>query len=398
MRNRAIYNKIDNYKAAEETRKAGLYPYFREIISEQDTEVYLMGGKKVLMLGSNSYMGLTNHPEVKKAAEDATRKYGTGCAGSRFLNGTLDIHQQLEEELAKYVGKDAALLFSTGFSVNQGVIATLCGRHDHIIMDQYDHASIIDGARLSGSTLSRYKHNNMEDLESALYSIPEEKGKFIVVDGIFSMDGDIAKLPEIVELAERYSAVVMVDDAHSIGVIGENGSGTASHFGLTDKVDLIMGTFSKSLASVGGFVASDHQTIDFLKHNSRALIFSASMPPAMAAAALAALHIIIREPERRVKLWENTKMMAEGLKEMGYDIGPSETPVIPVLIGDMERVFVMCKMLEEEGIFVNPVIAPAVPANACLIRISLMANHTEEQILFALDKMKLVGRELRVIE
>ncbi len=397
MRNKAIFNKVDSYTRSEEAKKAGVYPYFREIISEQDTEVYLIGNRKVLMLGSNSYMGLTNHPEVKKASQEAIEKYGTGCAGSRFLNGTLDIHRELEEELAEFVGKDAALLYSTGFSVNQGVIATLTGRHDHVILDSLNHASIIDGARLSMAKVHRYRHNDMVELERVLKSIPEEKGKFIVADGVFSMDGDIADLPRMVELAQKYNAVVMMDDAHSLGVLGHNGRGTADHFGLTDKVDLIMGTFSKSLASIGGFVASDHKTIEFLRHHSRALIFSASMAPASAASALAALRIIKREPERLEQLWENTKMMKEGLEALGYDTGLSETPVLPVMIGDVENVFVMCKMLEDEGVFINPVIPPAVPANESLIRISLMATHTKEQIDFALGKLESIGKKLGVI-
>lgn len=397
MRTKAIFDRADGYQRAIIARSEGVYPYFREIMSEQDTEVYLKGGKKVLMLGSNSYMGLTNHPEVKDAAIAAIKKYGTGCAGSPFLNGTLDIHKELEHALAEFVEKEAALIYSTGFQVNQGVIGTMTGRHDFIFLDSLNHASIIDGARLSLATLKRYRHNDMEDLERALASVPREKGKFIVADGIFSMDGDILKLPELVNIAEKYEAVVMVDDAHSLGVLGKGGRGTANHFGLNDKVDLIMGTFSKSLASIGGFIASDAQTIEFLKHHSRSLIFAASMPPASAASALAALRIIKREPERVAKLWRNTEIMREGLKALGYNTGLSETPVIPFFIGADEKAFVMCKRLEEEGIFINPVINPAVKKNEALIRVSLMANHTEAQIHFALEKFKNIGKELGII-
>ncbi|MFH1139608.1 MAG: aminotransferase class I/II-fold pyridoxal phosphate-dependent enzyme [Pseudomonadota bacterium] len=375
----------------------GLYPYFRQITSEQDTEVILKGNKKVLMLGSNSYMGLTNHPEIKEAAQAAVRKYGTGCAGSRFLNGTLDIHEELEGELAAWVGKEAAVLFSTGFLVNVGVISTIPNRHDYIIMDKYDHASIIDGARLSSAKSIRYPHNDMEKLDKMLADLPGECGKFIVADGIFSMEGDIVKLPELVRLAEKYDAALMIDDAHALGVLGRRGSGTADHFGLTDQVDFIMGTFSKSLASIGGYIATDRQTIDYLKHHSRAIIFVASLPPASAASALAALKIIQREPERIAQLWKNTAMMREGLQSLGFDTGKSETPVIPVHIGELFQLFKLNRRLEEEGLFINPVVPPAVPPNDCLIRISLMATHTEKQIEFALDKLGKVGKEFGVI-
>ncbi len=397
MRNNSIFKKIDSYTISFQGKKVGLYPYFREITSEQDTEVILKGNKKVLMLGSNSYLGLTNHPEVKEAATEAIKKYGTGCAGSRFLNGTLDIHEELERELAHWVGKEAALLFSTGFQVIQGIIATVLDRHDHIVMDSYNHASIVDAAKLSMAGINRYPHNDMEKLEKILLRIPGDKAKFIVVDGIFSMEGDIVKLPELVALAEKYDAAVMIDDAHAIGVLGKDGSGTASHFGLTNKVDFIMGTFSKSLASIGGFVAADKQSIEFLKHHSRALIFSASMPPASAASVLKALEIIKREPERIERLWKNTEMMREGLNSLGFDTGLSETPIIPIHIGDIIVLLKMCKRLEEEHIFVNPVIPPAVRPNDCLLRISLMATHTESQINFALEKLKAIGKELKVV-
>jgi len=397
MRNSAIYDKIDNFTAAQEIKSQGIYPYFREITTEQSTDVYLKSGKKVLMLGSNSYMGLTNHPEVKKAAIDAIEKYGTGCAGSRFLNGTLDIHTELEIELAEFVGKEAALLYSTGYQVNLGVITTVPTRHDHIILDSYNHASIIDASRLSAAKVHRYNHSDMADLEKILSSIPYEKGKFLISDGIFSMEGDIAQLDKIILLAEKYNASVMIDDAHATGVIGKNGRGTSNHFGLTNKVDIIMTTFSKSLASIGGFVAADKQTIDFLKHHSRPLIFSASMPPASAASALAALRILKREPERLARLWNNTTSMRNGLKSLGFQTGISETPVIPIYIGQQEKVFLICKALENEGLFVNPVIPPAIPKNNALIRISLMATHTKDHIEFALKKMAKVGKEFGVI-
>jgi len=398
VRTKSIFDKCDAYQRTIIAKKEGYYSYFKVITSEQDTEVYLANGKKVLMLGSNSYMGLTNHPEVKEAARQAITKYGTGCAGSPFLNGTLDIHEELSAELAAFVGKESAILYSTGFGVNQGVISSLTGRHDFIFMDVLNHASIIEGARLAHANIKRYKHNDMEDLERLLASVPREKGKFIVADGIFSMDGDILKLPQVIALAEKYEAVVMVDDAHALGVIGPKGDGTAAHFGLTAKTDLIMGTFSKSLASIGGLIAGDEQTMEFLRHHSRALIFSASMPPASAASALAALRIIKREPWRIEKLWKNTTMLREGLQKLGFDTGLSETPVIPFFVGEDMLAFIMRKRLEEEGIFVNPVINPAVPKDKALIRLSLMSNHTEEQIAFALEKIALCGREIGIIQ
>jgi len=391
-----IKQRIQDYKEPEKVMAMGLYPYFRPIESEQDTEV-IIEGKRLLMFGSNSYMGLTNHPKVKEAAARAIQKYGTGCAGSRFLNGTLDIHIECESRIAKFVGKEASLLYSTGFQVNQGVISTLVGRDDYVLLDKLNHASIVDGARLSFGKTLRFKHNDMASLEEALQQMPQEKGKLIVADGIFSMDGDIFDLPTTVKLAEKYHAMIMIDDAHAIGVIGEKGSGTASHFGLTDKVDLIMGTFSKSLASLGGFVASDQATISYLKHHSRALIFSASPTPASVAAVMAALEIIQSEPERTQKLWDNTHRMANGLKAMGYDLGNSTTPILPVLVGEDLKCFQMCRALQDEGVFVNPVITPAVEPGRALLRVSLMATHSSEQIDRALDKFRKVGRRLGVI-
>jgi 8-amino-7-oxononanoate synthase len=392
----SIFDKVIRYNDAETVRGLGLYPYFREIESGQDTEVIIQG-KKVLMLGSNSYLGLTNDPRVKKAAIDAIEKYGTGCAGSRFLNGSLDIHTALEERLAAFVDKEAAVVFSTGFMANLGFIAAVVQRGDYILADRLDHASIIDGANLSFGRLKRFEHNDPSSLEAVLKSIPLEAGKLIVIDGIFSMDGDIADLPRIVPLAEKYNTAVMVDDAHSLGVIGPRGEGTAAHFGLQDRIDAIMGTFSKSLATVGGFIAGNAKLIDFLRHTSRALMFSASLPPASVAAVMKSLDIIEQEPERREALWENTTAMAEGLVDLGYDIGSSNTPVIPILIGGMKKTFRMCIRLQEEGVFVNPVVPPAVPQNRSLIRISLMATHTRQQIDMALSYLKKVGRELNVI-
>jgi 8-amino-7-oxononanoate synthase len=391
-----IRERILGYHDAERVQAMGIYPYFRAIEHEQDTEVIIQG-KRLLMFGSNSYMGLTTHPKVKEAAAKAILKYGTGCAGSRFLNGTLDIHIQCEEKIAKFIGKEAALIYSTGFQVNQGVISTLVGRDDYVLLDKLDHASIVDGAKLSFGKTIRFKHNDMGGLDEALRQLPTDKGKLIVVDGVFSMDGDIADLPTLVRLAEEHHASVMVDDAHAIGVLGERGSGTASHFGLTDRVDMIMGTFSKSLASLGGFVASDQATITYLKHHSRALIFSASPPPSNVAAVMAALDIIQSEPERIQKLWDNTHRMASGLKSMGYDLGNSTTPILPVLVGEDLKCFKMCRALQDEGVFVNPVITPAVEPGRALLRVSLMATHTFEQIDRALEKFEQVGKRLGVI-
>ncbi|MCC9138598.1 aminotransferase class I/II-fold pyridoxal phosphate-dependent enzyme [Pontibacter silvestris] len=382
------------YKAAERAKAEGAYPYFRSIESAQDTEV-IIEGKKVLMFGSNAYLGLTNHPKVKEAATRAIEVYGTGCAGSRFLNGTLDIHLELENRLAEYVGKDAALVFSTGFQVNLGVISSLTGRNDYIILDEFNHASIIDGSRLSFSKVLKYKHNDMKDLEQKLSKLPIDAIKLIVVDGVFSMEGDIVKLPELVALAERYGGSIMVDDAHGLGVIGEQGAGTASHFGLTDQVDLIMGTFSKSFASLGGFIASDHDTIQYLKTHARSLIFSASMSPASVASTIAALDIIQSEPERLEQLWDNTRYAIKLLQEEGLELGPTESPIIPIYIRDNDKTFQVTRVLQDNGVFVNPVVAPAVPADSTLIRLSIMATHTFSQIEEAVTKIshafKLIG-------
>lgn len=389
-----LQQRLARYTVAKEARAAGLYPYFREIGSNQDTEV-IINGKRVMMFGSNSYLGLTNHPKVKEAAKLAVDKYGTGCAGSRFLNGTLDLHVQLENNLAEYFKKDAALVFSTGFQSNLGTISCLTGRNDYILIDELDHASIIDGTRLSFSKVLKFKHNDMESLEKQLSRLPDDAVKLIVVDGIFSMEGDIVKLPQIVELSKKYGGTIIVDDAHSVGVIGQQGSGTASHFGLENDVDFIVGTFSKSLASLGGFVAADHTSIEFMKHHSRALMFSASIPPASAASALAALEIIKDEPERIEKLWDNTNYTIKCLKENEFDIGEAESPIVPIYVRDNTKTFQVTQMLFNEGVFVNPVISPAVPSNSSLLRFSLMATHSHEQIDIAIDKFikarKMIG-------
>jgi 8-amino-7-oxononanoate synthase len=391
-----LQEKIAQFQDANMIREKGLYPYFRPIESGQDTEV-MIDHKRVLMFGSNSYLGLTNHPKIKEASKRAIDKYGTGCAGSRFLNGTLDIHIELENRLAAYVGKPAAVLFSTGFQVNLGVLSCVTGRNDYLILDEYDHASLIDGSRLSFSKVIKYAHNDMSDLERKLSILPEEAVKLIVVDGIFSMEGDIVRLPEIVELADKYGANIMVDDAHSLGVIGHKGAGTASHFGLTDDVDLIMGTFSKSLASLGGFIASDAVTIDYLKHRARSLMFSASMTPGSVASVIAALDIIESEPERIQKLWDNTNYAMKLLLDEGFDLGPTESPILPIYVRDNEKTFLVTKYLQEAGIFVNPVVSPAVPSDSSLLRFSLMATHSFEQIDEAIEKIARAFKEVGVV-
>jgi len=393
--NQKLFDKVNAYQDAVNARAAGIYPYFRPINSAQDTEV-IINGKRVLMFGSNSYLGLTNDPRIKEATKAAIDKYGSGCAGSRFLNGTLDIHIQLEKELAEFVGKDEAIIFSTGFQVNLGVISSLLGRNDYLILDEYDHASIIDGSRLSFARSIKYRHNNMQDLEQKLSNLPVEALKLIVTDGIFSMEGDIVKLPEMVDIADEFGASIMLDDAHSFGVIGEKGAGTASHFGLTDRVDIISGTFSKSLASLGGFLAADKAVIEFLKHHARSLIFSASMTPASAASVLAALDIIESEPERIEQLWANTRYATKLLLDEGFDLGPTETPIIPIYVRDNIKTFNLTCGLQEQGVFVNPVVSPAVPPDSTLIRFSLMATHTFAQIEEALGKLTKLAKELNI--
>ncbi len=391
-----LQKKMNAYIVPQEIKKRGYYPYFNPIESGQDTEVTIKG-KNILMFGSNSYLGLTNHPKTKEAAINAIKKYGTGCAGSRFLNGTIDLHVQLEEALANYVGKEAAIVFSTGFQANLGVVSALTGRHDYVLIDECDHASILDGCRLSFSNIIKFKHHDIDSLDRLLKSLPTDKIKFIVVEGVFSMEGDIVKLPEIVEVAEKYGASIMVDEAHSIGVMGINGSGSVSHFGLTDKVDIIMGTFSKSLASVGGFIAADAATINYLKHNARSLIFSASISPANAASALAALEIIKTEPERIEKLWENTHYARRRLQDFGFDVGKTETPIIPIYVRDDSKTFELAKMLLDDGVFVNAVVSPAVRSDSSLIRFSLMATHTINQIETAIEKLNKAAVKLGIV-
>lgn len=392
-----LQQKLKKFDLPQKIMAAGIYPYFRKIESDQDTEV-VIDGKKVLMFGSNSYLGLTNHPKVKEAAIAATKKYGTGCAGSRFLNGTLDLHLELERRLADFVGKEDAIIYSTGFQVNLGVVSCLTGREDYILWDEMDHASIIEGHRLSYSTKLKYKHNDMASLEKQLQKCAPDKVKLIVMDGVFSMEGDIAKLPEIVALAKKYDASIMVDEAHGIGVLGKNGRGVANHFGLTDDVDLIMGTFSKSFASIGGFIASDNEVINYLRHNSRSYIFSASNTPAATAAVGASLDIMLNEPERIEHLWDLTHFALDGFRQMGCEIGKTETPIIPLFIRDNELTFLIVKELFEKNIFVNPVVSPAVAPQDTLIRFSLMATHTKAQLEYALQAIHDVFKKHGLID
>lgn len=381
-----LQDKLAKYDLPQQIMAKGVYPYFRCIESGQNTEV-MMSGHKVLMFGSNSYLGFTNHPKVIEAAVEATRKYGTGCAGSRFLNGTLDLHLALEKELAEFVGKEEAIIYSTGFQVNLGVVSCVTGRNDYILCDELDHASIVEGRRLSFSTAAKFKHNDMEDLERELQKCNPESIKLIVVDGVFSMEGDMANLPEIVRLKKKYNASIMVDEAHGLGVLGRQGRGTCDHFGVTDDVDLIMGTFSKSLAAIGGFIASDASVINYLRHNSRSYIFSASNTPAATAAARAALHIMKTEPERIQHLWDVTNYALTSFRQLGFEIGNTSTPIIPLYVRDMEKTFQVTTMLFEEGVFVNPVVPPACSPNDTLIRFSLMATHTKEQVDIAIEKL-----------
>jgi 8-amino-7-oxononanoate synthase len=394
-KNMDIFDKCYKFTKAKELMAVGMYPYFRVIESAQDPEVTIKG-RKMIMVGSNNYLGLTNHPKVKEAALGAIRQYGSGCAGSRFLNGTLDIHVRLEEKLAVFIRKEAALVFSTGFQVNLGVISAVTGKDDIIIIDKMDHASIIDGCRLSYGEVRKFRHNDMTDLERILKENLHRK-KIIVVDGVFSMEGDIVNLPEVVALAKKYNARLMVDDAHGIGVLGNTGRGTAEHFGLEKEVDLIMGTYSKSLASIGGFIAGEEKVVHYIKHFARALIFSASPPPASIAAVNAAIEIIENEPERIERLWANTRKMHEGFKTLGFDTCSSETPIIPLLVGDDLLAFKMAMMLQEEGVFANVAVSPAVPSGKALIRTSYMATHTDEHLNKVLKAFEKVGKALGII-
>ena len=392
-----LFKKCYTYDAAKKAKAAGYYPYFHELTSKQDTVVH-MEGKEMIMIGSNNYLGLTSHPEVIQAAVDATLKYGTGVSGSRFLNGTLNLHKTLEKELAEFLNKEDCTIFSTGFQSNLGIISAIAGRNDIIFSDKENHASIYDGTRLSYAEVVRFEHSDMDDLEAKLAKAPDTKGKLIVTDGVFSMSGDIAKLPEIVHLAKKYGARVMVDDAHGFGVMGPHGRGTAEHFGLEKEVDIIMGTFSKSLASLGGYVAAESDVIDFIRHNSRPYIFSAAIPPANTAAALQALRIIKREPERVKALHDISEYMRNGLRAKGIKIRESKTPIIPIFTYTQLRTLVACNILFEQGVYVNPVVPPATPVGECLIRTSYTATHTKEQMDIAIEKIVAVLQSLEGFE
>ncbi|OQX91796.1 MAG: 8-amino-7-oxononanoate synthase [candidate division Zixibacteria bacterium 4484_95] len=392
----SLFNKCYNFTTARDVQKSGYYPYFREISSAPGTEV-IVDGKKVIMIGSNNYLGLTNHPEVIQKIHKIVDKYGSGCTGSRFLNGTLDIHVELEEKLADFMGREAALVFSTGFQTNLGTISTLVGKSEYILIDRSDHASIVDGCRLSFGNTIKYKHNDMDDLKRVIMKIPKESGKLIVTDGVFSMEGDIVKLPRLVQIAKEFNARILIDDAHSMGVLGENGRGTADHFHLEDKVDIIMGTFSKSFASIGGFIVGDEDVIHYIKHFSRPLIFSASLPPAAVAAVLATLEIIKKEPQRRQRLWDITRYMHKEFKTMGFNIGTTQTPIIPVYIGEDMKTFQFWKELTDAGLFTNPIISPAVPPGNGLIRTSYTANHTDQQLEKVLEIFYKTGKKFNII-
>ena len=390
-----IFDKCGTYKDPDKVIEAGVYPYFRMIESQQDP-VVIMDGREVVMCGSNNYLGLTSHPKVKEAAIEAIRKYGTGCAGSRFLNGTLDIHVELEEKLAWFFRKEDALVFATGYQTNLGVLSTVVGRGDVAISDRLNHASIVDGLRLSHGDVKKFKHNDMEDLDRVLEGA-RDRNKMVVVDGVFSMEGDVSPLDQIVALRKKHDFGFMVDDAHGVGVLGKTGRGTAEHFGVEDDVDIIMGTYSKSLATIGGFVVASADIIKYLKHLSRSLIFSASLAPALVAATSTALDIIDQEPERRERLWYNTNRMMEGFKSYGFDIGEAASPIIPVVVGEDMLAFQMALMLQEEGVFSNPVVSPATPPGRALIRTSYMATHTDEHLDRVLEAFVKVGRQLGLI-
>lgn len=392
-----VFQKCEESNRATEARAAGLYAYYRSLDSAQDPIVRRPGGPGLIMLGSNNYLGLANHPEVKKASAEALERYGTGCAGSRLLNGTLAIHEELEERLAFFLGRESVLTFATGFQVNLGVLSALLDRHSTVLLDALDHASLIDGARLGFGRLRKYRHNDMRDLERKLTRCEPHHGKLIAVDAVFSMEGDLATLPDIVRLAERHEARILLDDAHGLGVFGDRGRGVAEHFDVEDRIDLLMGTFSKSLAAVGGFVAGPEHVIDYLRHHARAEIFSAAPPPASAGAVIAALGLVEREPERRQRLWENTRFMKRELALLGFDTGESASPVIPILVGRDETCFAMVGRLEQEGVFANPVVSPAVPPGRAMIRTSYMATHTRDHLERALEVLSRVGRELGVL-
>jgi len=392
----ALLDKCRQFTRAREVQAAGLYPYFKPISESEDTVVVIEGQKR-LMLGSNNYLGLTHHPKVLEAASRALSRYGSGCTGRRFLNGTLDLHEQLEHALAEFTGKESCLVFSTGYQANLGLISGLVGRGEVVYLDKLDHASIVDGAKMSYGDTERFNHGDLAALERKMERGLSGRGAMIVVDGVYSMEGDIADVPGLVRVARKFGAVLAVDDAHSVGVLGPNGDGTAAHFGLTEEVDIIAGTFSKSLASIGGFVAAPESVIHYLRHHCRPLMFTASLPPANPAGGLAALEVLQREPERREHLWANTRRLQEGFRSLGFDIGPTETPIVPVLVGAMEKTFLMWRMLFDAGLFTNPVAPPAVAPTQCRLRTSLMATHTFNQIDYALDTFARIGRELGVI-
>ncbi len=390
-----LLDKCKNFTKAREIQAAGLYPYFKPISKSEDT-VVTIEGKPRIMMGSNNYLGLTHHPKVLEASRNALERYGSGCTGSRFLNGTLDLHEQLETRLASFFGKDGALVLSTGYQANLGLISTLVGRGDVVLIDKLDHASIVDGAKMSYGQTERFAHGNLAQLERLLEK-HTDRGLLVVVDGVFSMEGDIADLPALHALTQRYGAALAVDDAHAVGVLGPHGDGTAAHFGMVDEVDMIVGTFSKSLASIGGFIAGSNEVIHYLKHHARPLIFSASLPPANTAGVIAAHEVMLREPERRDSLWANTLRVQEGMKSLGFEIGPSETPIVPVLIGTMENAFKFWRKLFEAGVFTNPVVPPAVPLSECRLRTSLMATHTDDQIDYVLETFAKLGKEAGIV-
>lgn len=391
-----LQQKLSGFTVPQIAKEKGIYPYFTPISSEQDTEV-IVNGKKVLMFGSNSYLGLTNHPKIKEAAKKAIDKYGSGCAGSPFLNGTLDIHIQLQEELCEFLGKEDAILFSSGFQVNAGVIPCLTTRNDYIIFDDRDHASIMEGKQISFANSYKYKHNNLEDLERILKRCPLDAVKLVVTDGVFSMEGDIAPITDLVELCNKYNASLMVDEAHGLGVLGREGRGSCDHFHQLPNVELVMGTFSKSLASVGGFIASDKETINWLKHNVRPYIFTASISPATTASTLEAIHIMRSEPERQAALWDITKYAYNNFSQLGFEIGNTQTPIIPLYVRDKDKTFMLTQMLLDLGIFVTPVIPPAVPSKDTLIRMAFMATHTRQQVDFAVDKIYTCFKQLNIL-
>ena len=392
----ALFDKCRNFTAAREVQAAGMYPYFKAITESDDTEV-VIEGKKRLMLGSNNYLGLTHHPKVLEAATKALHRYGSGCTGSRFLNGSLDLHEQLESALAEFLGKEACMVFSTGYGANLGLISGILNRNETVYLDKLDHACIVDGAKLAFGKSERFNHDDMDHLVFQLERNTSGKGTMIVVDGIYSMEGDIANIPELAKIARKYGSALVVDDAHALGVLGPRGEGTGAHFGMQAEVDIIAGTFSKSLASVGGFLAADESVIHFLKHNSRPFIFTASLPPANTAGVLAALEVMQGEPWRRPDLWQNAKRLQDGFRALGFDIGPTQSPIVPVLVGPLDKTFLFWRKLFDAGVFTNPVCPPAVPANQCRLRTSVMATHTEAQIDFALEAFGRIGKELGVI-